>query len=86
MTSAIKSVFSTTKMLSLREYISENLMCSFHINIINVILIRNAGRVFVNTSKSSKEFGLTKLKISNVMAIPKTASVRLSILDAVSPL
>jgi hypothetical protein len=73
-------------MLSLREYISENLMCSFHINMIKVILIKNAGSVLVKTNKSSNELGLTKLKMRSVMAMPKTASVRLSILEAVSPL
>jgi hypothetical protein len=52
----------------------------------NEMLIKNAGSVFVNTIKSSKELGLTKLNMRSVIAIPKTASVKFSILEAVSPL
>jgi hypothetical protein len=51
----------------------------------NEILIKKAGNVLVKESRSSKEFGLVRLKISSVMAIPNTASVKLSKREASLP-
>lgn len=78
-------VFSMVSLVSFRVYISEKAKCSFQIRITNEMLIKKAGSVLVNVNKSAKELGFVKLKMSKVMAIPKTASVRLSSLDAFSP-
>ena len=69
-------------LVSFRAYISEKSKCSFHISTIKDILMRKAGRVLVKVSRSSKELGLARLNIRRVMAMPNTASVRLSSLDA----
>ncbi len=70
---------------SFKEYISEKSKCSLQIKIMNEILIKKAGSVFVNVNKSANELGFERLKISKVIAMPKTASVRLSRRDGFSP-
>ena len=68
------------------EYINENETCSCQIKIRKRILINNAGNDLAKRSKSLKELASEILNINKVIAIPNTASVRLSNLVVVSPL
>ena len=68
------------------EYINENETCSCQINKRKIILTNNAGKDLAKRSKSSKVVASEILNINKVIAIPNTASVKLSSLVVVSPL
>jgi hypothetical protein len=85
MTNEINRVLRTVSLVSFKVYISEKSKCSFQISSINEMLIIKAGSVLVKVNKSENELVLERLKMSKVMAIPKTASVRFSNLEPFSP-